>query len=206
MAALADLLARVQSSDTLDEACHVLANTLQAYLRCTQVFVGVCAEGSATCRVAAISQMVTVPRQGETVQAVQAAMHEVIARNTLTMWPATDATERHALLAHARCAAALASGQLVSSPLRDEHGNVRGAWIVSGPDDVASREELATFLRAAESPMASTIHLLGRADRGRALTRLTSVWTIACGGRKHSSCSGCSASRPPPCACQCPIA
>ena len=175
MAALADLLARVQSSNTLDEACHVLADTLQAYLRCTQVFVGVRIEGSMTCRVTAISQLATVPRQGETVEAVQAAMHEVIARNTLTMWPARDSTERYALLAHARCAASLGSEQLVTSPLRDEHGNVRGAWIVSGSDDWTNRDELAAFLRAAESPMASTLHLFGRADRGRAITRWTSV-------------------------------
>ncbi len=175
IAALTELLAAVQSSESLDAACHVLASELQAYMKCGQVFVGVCAEDSTTCRMAAISQMVSVPRHGETVLAAQAAMHEAIARRTLTVWPAVDADQRHALLAHARCATALDCTGIVSSPLRDERGIVRGAWLVAGTADRVRREEVTTFLRAAESPIASTIQLLARADRGRVLTRLMHI-------------------------------
>jgi hypothetical protein len=176
MAAIVDLLARFQSSESLDEACHVLADALYSHLKCHQVFVGVCAEGSTTCRVAAISQMVHVPKQGEVVQAVQAAMHETIARNTLTVWPATGPSQQHALLAHVQCATTLTAHRLISTPLRDERGTVRGVLIVADPGDPAGHEEIGQFLRAAESPIATAVHLLTRAERGQLLTRAAAFW------------------------------
>ena len=171
MAAIVDLLARIQSSGTLDEACHVLADALCSHLKCHQVFVGVCAEGSTTCHVTAISRLVHVPRQGETVQAIQAAMHETIARNTLTVWPAPDPSQQYALLAHVQCATSVAAHHLISTPLRDERGTTRGAVVISDPDDPASQVEIGQFLRAAESPIATAMQLLTRAERGRLLTR-----------------------------------
>ena len=55
---------------------------------------------------------------------------------------------------------------VVSSPLRDERGVVRGAWLVAGPADTVRRAEDSAFLQAAESPVASTLQLLGRAQHG----------------------------------------
>ena len=104
IAALTELLARMQTAGTPDEACRIMADELHGYLECEQVVVGLCAEGSATCRVAAISNVDAVLPHSDKTRLAQAALHEAIARSEWTVWPAPEDSQRYALLAHARYA------------------------------------------------------------------------------------------------------
>ena len=173
--ALTELLARMQTMETPHEACRVLADELQTYLGCEQVLVGLCANGSTRCRVTAISHVDAVPAHSEPTRLAQAALQEAIARSDLTVWPALDESQRYGLLAHAQYAKSHPFAAVASSPLRDERGVVRGAWLIAGPAQVVRCEGALALLRAAESPVASTLQLLTRAQRGRILTLFTEL-------------------------------
>jgi hypothetical protein len=57
LAALVELLGRIETAQTPREACRLLAEELQNYLGCQQVVIGLCPPGSSTCRVEAISRV-----------------------------------------------------------------------------------------------------------------------------------------------------
>ncbi|MHB8974747.1 MAG: efflux RND transporter periplasmic adaptor subunit [Pirellulaceae bacterium] len=164
LAALTELLGRIQTAQTPSEACRVLANELQAYLGCQQVVIGLCRQGASACRVEAISNVDAFHANSNKALTAQAALQEAIARGELSRWPASDEGSRHGLKAHEQYALSYPAEVAVGSSLRDERGEVWGAWLFAGPAAVLCRDDVLMLLRAAESPVASTLQLLARAQ------------------------------------------
>ncbi|MBM4094502.1 MAG: efflux RND transporter periplasmic adaptor subunit [Planctomycetes bacterium] len=167
LAALTELLGRLQTSPTAAEACHVLADEMQTWLGCQEVVVGLCRPGSTTCRVEAISQVDAFPAHGQKARAAQAVLQEAIARSDVSCWPARDEGSRHALKAHEQYASSCPAEVVVSSPLRDARGDVRGAWLFAGRAAVVSSDSTMSLIAAAQSPVACVLQLLARAQAGR---------------------------------------
>ena len=59
-------------------------------------------------------------------------MDESLLRGEVTSWPPCDAAQRHALLAHKHLAESVGADCVLSCPIRDEHGQVQGAWLFLG--------------------------------------------------------------------------
>jgi len=166
LAALTDLIARVEASDAPDQACQVLVNELPSYLECEQVIAGLCRPGTLDCRVVAISGADTVDSGTEHVRLAQAVLQESIARGELSIWPPSGDDDRQGLLAHRQYLSPNDGEALISSPLRDSTGKVCGAWLLAGREMPLRQPRAVNFIRAAESPLASALQLITRAQQG----------------------------------------
>jgi multidrug efflux pump subunit AcrA (membrane-fusion protein) len=166
LAALTDLIARLESADNLRDACQKLADLLRDHLSVEQVFVGLCREGSLACQLTAISGVPAFDPRTSLTQAAQAALQESIARRELVCWPAADPTFRGGLLAHRQYAEAAGVAAIVSSPLRDAAGRLCGACMVTTEFENVDEGSVTSFLRAAENPVASALNLVARARKG----------------------------------------
>jgi multidrug efflux pump subunit AcrA (membrane-fusion protein) len=185
-AAVAELLSRLATSDDLAMAGYELVNELQRSLGCQQVILGL-RHGRRTCRVAAISGVSQIDRRSDRVRTLEAVCDEAVVREALTTWPPSHDAERHALMAHKHLANAAAAGCVVSAPIIDERGTLRGAWIFLGQEEFRHRAHALRFIQAAGPPVGSSLALLNRAEKnwlvqwghraGQALQRWTG-WAL----------------------------
>ncbi|MHB8956930.1 MAG: efflux RND transporter periplasmic adaptor subunit [Pirellulaceae bacterium] len=167
VAALIELLGRIETTRTPREACRLLADELQIYLGCQQVVIGLCRRGSSTCRVEAMSHVDAFHPNSEETRSAQAALQEAIARGDLSLWPAPNDESRFGLKAHEQYASSRRAEVVVGCPLRDERGEVQGAWLMAGVPAALCRDDVLSLLRAAQVPVASALQLLVRAQPGR---------------------------------------
>jgi biotin carboxyl carrier protein len=177
-AALLELLAKLGTAAGLHAACTTLVNELQNDLGFQRVAVGLCRTGRRSCRLEALSGTSRFDRHSEFTRAVEAALDEVVLRDALVIWPPESDADRHAALAHQKLCSLAEVECVVSSPLRDDAGQLVGAWLFLGARQFLERPATLRFIRAAERRMAGCLRLLERAERGAA-TRLLEKLTAA---------------------------
>jgi len=165
IATLAELTSRLASSGDLGLACYTLVDELQRFLECRQVVLGLSHNGK-SCRAAAISGTNGIDRRSDRVCALEATLDESVVRGELTVWPPNDAGNRHAMMAHKKLAESVAAGSVVSSPIRDDRGELQGAWLFLGDESLSQNAETLRFILAAAPSFASSLSLLKRAERG----------------------------------------
>lgn len=188
-AAIAELLATIGSADCHQSACRALADHLKSEFTAKDVFVGVCKEGTLECDLVAISATESFQKSSPLVSDVETVMLECIARRDLICWskqrkkentshssgqsPATLETHLStgATMSHEQFSQQHGCETIVSGPLRDQDGQIVGAWMVSDTRfDIDSRQgaldRVAEFLRAAEPLVASSLNLLRRSEPG----------------------------------------
>lgn len=166
MAALIELIGRIETAQTPAEACRLLVDELQDYLGCQQVVVGLCRDDGSRCHVAAISNVDAFSANGDKARTAQAGLQETIVRDKLSTWPAPDDGSRYGLKALEQYALACQAELVIGSPLRDDQGTVRGAWLIAGPAEALRHDGVQTLLRAASTSIASALQLLDRAQSG----------------------------------------
>jgi hypothetical protein len=164
IAAVAELLGKIEGGSGVAAGCYFVANDLQKFLDCDQVIIGLRNRRGAGCRVVAISGMSEFDKQSKKVKAMKAALDETTARGEKTIWPTDDATRRRATLAHRKLAEQLGAEALVSAPLTTHLGETIGAWMfVGGRDDL--HDEMITNLIGGASPqVASALDVVRRAE------------------------------------------
>jgi biotin carboxyl carrier protein len=167
LAALTEFISRVSSSDSPQRAARIIAAELREHLACDKVFVGLRGRPEATAEVTAISDEPSVDVNSTRTRLAAAVLNESIARGELTLWPSLDDGSRHALLAHRQFALAEHTASVLSMPLRDESGLVRGAILITGSSMTLRAAETSSFMRAVASPLASTLGLQLRAHGNR---------------------------------------
>ena len=128
--------------------------------------VGLCRKDSSRCHPEVISGFEAFHPHSDKARIAQAALQEAIARGDMSLWPAQDESSRFGLKAHEQFACSISAEFVVGSVLRDERGDVRGAWLLAGPATTLCRDDVLALLRAAPSPVASTLGLLERAQPG----------------------------------------
>jgi hypothetical protein len=186
LAALTELLPRIQMAETAQEACQVLAEEVQNYLGCQHVIVGLCAPGTSNCRLAAHSGAVNWPPHSEQARSARSALQEAVARGELAVWPPVASDQVHALLAHAQFARSANVAAVAGGPLRDERGTVRGAWLLAGSAATIQDGGVLAFVRAAEIPLATALQLLARAQRRSLFGLLRELGSRLCRGRSQA--------------------
>jgi hypothetical protein len=170
LAALLELLNRIASLPTGRAASQKLADELQRYLGCEAVIVGLCRDGSHSCRVAAVSHVDRFHHHSPEIVQAQAAMQESIARSEITTWPAVDEGSRYGLKAHEQYAAARGVDVVMACPLGDATGQARAVCLVTGRTGRWDQEKMTRFFCAASTPIATTLRLITRAEAGRWIT------------------------------------
>ena len=170
--AFLELMIRIQGSEDLKFACYTLANELQRQLGCHRVALGLCVRGKGHCQVKAISGFAQFDRQSETVRATESALDECMLRDSLTVWPPSEESQRQGTLAHKRLCSDTGSQWAVSSPLRNSQGDPVGALVVLGRDQCSDPSKSIHLISSAAPYIGSALHLLKRARRGRILRLL----------------------------------
>lgn len=162
-AAIVDLVTRLQACDQVTTACDLLVDLLHRQFRCHQVAIGLCPPGRKTCRLQSVSDQPLIDHTSDAARAMEAALNEAIVRDALTVYPTTGEAERHGLLAHQQL---MPEGSVISSPLRDPSGVVRGAWLFVGDADFAGDSRRRNLLQAMSGPVGSSLEIVRRAERG----------------------------------------
>ncbi|MFO0978540.1 MAG: HlyD family efflux transporter periplasmic adaptor subunit [Planctomycetaceae bacterium] len=194
VAALIELVSRVQSASDVHSASQRLADSLQTHLGATTAIVGLCRRGLSECRVAAISGGQIIDRLSDETRQIEAVLQESVVRSFSAVWPVADCQNRHALMSHEQYSESLGGSTLVSMPLLSEEGQPAGCLLLvfsEADGRVAAAEQ---FLRAGSGALGSCLHVLQKlADsqwlqnlrqfrRAITVSRLhVAAWVIGCG-------------------------
>ena len=179
MAELSELVSRIESTDDATAACHVLAEQLKNCLSVDQVLIGLCRRRTVECRLAAVSGVPSFHPHGEFAVAAQGALQECIARNETVCWPPEHRDHDAGLMAHRQFAESVGAAAIMTAPLRDAHGVLRGAWMISGPQTNVHNDNARSFLKAAREPVASALGLVERSERGRIVRAIEELKRLA---------------------------
>lgn len=172
VAALLELISRVSSISSPENACKTLANEIKLRYGVRYVVVGLCNRTSARCEVVAISEFQQIDPNSELTLRATSAANECLARGSHGLWPPVDSENRHALFAHRQLAQWLDDASVLSIPLADAQHRVRGVCLLAGSRKLLASVELGSFLQAASSPLGSALGLIQRA-RGNRFDRLS---------------------------------
>ncbi len=172
-AALIELVGRMQSAADSISACQRLADALQLHLHADEIIVGLCRNGTAECRMTAVSGGQVIDRFSQRTQLIESVLQESAVRSAGAIWPVQDAANRHALLSHQQLSRSDSDTTLVSMPLQAETGLIVGSILavfskasVHSPSDqqevsIEGRAaDAERFLRAGAAPLASCLGLL----------------------------------------------
>lgn len=182
VAALVELLGKLAAAQSVDAAAKSLTNELQRYLGATEVSLGLCQDQRLKCQLAATSSVPDVDPFSDGTRLNEAVLQESIARSAVSIWPAVDSANRHALLSHEQCADSHRAVAVVSTPLRSEDGVVVGA-LVATFHDLPSAQKALKFLFAAERGIATAIAATTQGTQSY-LDKMTAVFRRAVGSGK----------------------
>ena len=167
-AALIELMERMQSAGDSSAACQRLADALRQHLVADEVIVGLSRNGTAECRITAVSGGQVIERLSERTRLIESVLQESIVRSAGAVWPVQDAANRHALLSHQQLSESEHGSVLVSMPLQTESGSAAGSLLAifspaafdSENDSVDRVRDAERFLRAGATPLASCLSIL----------------------------------------------
>ncbi len=172
LAAIIDLVSRVERSSTETAAMEVICSDVARHVQCSYVAIAT-ARGE---RLGAIriSGGAAIDRRSHIHHDFRQALQEALLRNCPGRWPATEETNQ-LLLAHRQLAASLQCEALVSHPMVTVDGQVVGAWLLAGPKRLVHSPKVERLMHAASPRLASGMEVVRRAEQPlwlRALRRL----------------------------------
>jgi len=162
---LLELITRLAGSRNLQDACAVLVNDLCAEYGWQRVAVALSRGKDAHCRVAAISGVAQFDSHSEYARTLEAALNESVLRDALLIWPPLGQSASPSLT-HQKLSTIANAECVVSCPLKNDAGQVLGAWLFLGPREFAELPEQIEPITAAAKPVGLCLHLLHRAARG----------------------------------------
>ena len=165
LAALVELVSKIESKATVAEAGQVIANELVRHLPCDHVAVG--AVKSGRIRMLAISGTDELKANSEAYQQNETALNECWIRNELGCWPSEEKANRHLLLAHRQLAQANNYQSVTSLPIETPEEEVVGAVLLAGTNLPPDDPRLTNFVRAAAPRLASALAVVDRAEKSK---------------------------------------
>jgi hypothetical protein len=172
-AALLELVSRVSSINSPENACKTLADEIRLLYDLRYVIVGLCERKRGGCDIVAISETQQIDSNAELTLRATAAARECLARGGQGLWPAVDPENRHSLFAHRQLAQLLEDAAVLSIPLADAQARTRGVCLLVGEPQLLASQELRSFLDAGSTPLGSALGLIQR-SRGNRFDRLAS--------------------------------
>ncbi|QDT35912.1 efflux RND transporter periplasmic adaptor subunit [Stratiformator vulcanicus] len=175
------LLSQIEVCDSLHDSLRRFVEGLRNAIGCDDVVLGLTEAEESVPTLVAIASRPNLANSEDKNLEIQATLNEAVIRDTVTAWPPPDDQHRHALLAHKQFAEVTRTKGLVSFPLKDPTGKLRGALLlVLKKNPLADRRALQIASLAA-SRIAASMAILKKADGDRIsravrkLTRMTRV-------------------------------
>ena len=156
-AAAAELVAKIQGTDSLNAACFLVVDQLKSFFQCDQVAIGLVPPGKSGAMLTAISGMSDFDRSSEPIEALQNALDEAVVRGAVTAWPPLDTAERHATLAHRKLLEVSRADAVLSSALMDHNDNTVGALVFVGRRDIVHRPQRVNAVEAITPHLATAL-------------------------------------------------
>ena len=182
LSAVLELLGKLETAADLPGACHWVVGAVQSHLACKRVALGLVGGVEGRCRLRAVSDASRFDAHSPFVRDIEAALEESVARGSEAHWPVPTAATTGPVLALRALCASSQSAAGVSSPLKNQRGEVVGAWVILGTREILERPDAATFLRACQASLGSCLQLWQHAQRGiiyrltRRLSTLGKSW------------------------------
>ena len=173
LAAIMELVGKVENSSTLVDASSAIANEMVSFLGCSNAAVGVRNIGKAAdIRLKAISGVHKLDRTSSLSQTYEQTLHEADVRGDQALFPAVDDDNAHLLLAHRQLAGAVHNEAVLSEPLSNAEGETIGVWVFTGDRNVLQNPLFSKFVSTASPHIAGALALLQRCEK----TRLQKAW------------------------------
>lgn len=176
LAAIADLVSRIESSSSLQSAGQIACDSVARHLNASQVTIGVRYSDQVECRILASSRSEESLTPDRRVILLEAALNESIQRGELGTWPANPSDQCHSLATHRQLVEHSQSGRVISAPLRSHQGEIVGAWLVrfDSPD---TPSYLLNFVQAAATPVGSALLAMRRSEKSVLAKRWLQITT-----------------------------
>jgi hypothetical protein len=164
-AAVVDLATRIESSDSRDKACRVLAEQISKFTECETVAIGVCRPGQGPVKLQAVSDGREIRASSDSTREFEAAFDEVAIHESVCLWPAEQATERHGLLTLRQVATREEAECVIGTPIQDREGRTVGACLLVGDLSLHDSAEIRQFVEACAHRIGGSLELVRRAER-----------------------------------------
>lgn len=160
LAAILELVARVEGCGGVKDACHFIVNELHRHLDCGTIAIGTL--HNQRIKLQAVSGVGKIDHSSATSNCFIQAIQESIARPEPGLWPSIEDDSEFLLLAHKQLAATHQCEAVYSHPLVDPDGKVVGGWLLTGKREQLQSDEVSRFVQAASPCVASSLQLLHR--------------------------------------------
>ena len=175
LAAIMELVGKIEKSDTLKSASEMACNELVSLLGCDSVAIGLFKKRKL--KLSAISGIAKIDRASRSCRDYQQALYESVVRDQQGTYPAHDTDNGHLLLAHKQLASTVQSQSAISQPLAsDDEEDAIGSWIFTGSQPQLASEHFARFIDTATPHISGALDLLRRAEKSR-WNRMWSLFT-----------------------------
>ena len=171
LASINELVAKIQTHETLTSAAEELANALANKLGCSSVAVGLVEKNKMQLK--SVSGVSEIDKGSESSQNFLQTLVESTVRNQPVMFPAAEQENNFLLQAHKQLGACIHAEAVFSQPLVIEDEKI-GAIVLAGPRSVLSSDKFARFSDAAAPCIATALQLVGR-NKPTKITRTTSL-------------------------------
>jgi len=179
LAAINELVQRIETSETVESACQRLADEMATHIRgllqiasasengerdhegeLVTVYVASSNDDEAI-RLRAISECDLLPADMPEAESVESAMRECLSRQRVSSWP-PESNDRHAMLCHRQLVQQLGKSHLLTAPLRDGEGNLQGVVLVAS--EFALGDDIRVWVAGATEPVASSFRLIQKSQ------------------------------------------
>ena len=169
-AAVVDLATRIESSDSRDKACRILAEQISKFTNCATVAIGVCRPGQGPVKLQSVSDGREIHASSDSTRDFstrdfEAAFDEVAIHESVCLWPAEQATERHGLLTLRQVATREQAECVIGTPIQDREGRTVGACLLVGDLSLHDSAETRQFVEACAHRIGGSLELVRRAER-----------------------------------------
>ena len=170
-AAIVELLHRVATANSLDDAHLIVVNELSRFLQADRIAIGVTSNQSARVTVKAVSDIAQTDPTSDQMTWWSDAMSEAIVRYreinaNLTMVDSSTAKFELMTLAHQRLMSHTASQVAWSCPLVSDDGSIVGVWTARFAHSPEHTERITRFASAITVPLAEALRVSQRVDEG----------------------------------------
>ena len=168
LAAIMELVGKVEVSPNLADASSAIANEMVSFLRCSNAAVGVRdAKQGTDVKLKAISGVHKLDASSAIAQSYQQTLHESDVRGEQGVFPAVDDDNAHLLLAHRQLAGTIHNEAVLSESLVNNSGDVVGTWLFTGERNLLQHERFRQFVTAASPHIAGALTLLQRCEKSK---------------------------------------
>ena len=131
-AAVVDLATQIESSDSRNKACRVLAERISKFTECETVAIGHWRPGHGPAKLQAVSDGREIHASSDSTREFEAAFDEVAIHESVCLWPAEQATERHGLLTLRQVETREEAECVIGTPIQDRNGRTVGTCLLVG--------------------------------------------------------------------------